>query len=508
MLREPQSALWGSEAIGGVISVSTPTPVSGRSLFVSAEGGSLGTYRASTAANLGNDIAAISGAASYVATDGIAISGKPGGIRNGFDNLVLSLKGVLHPTPDSELGAVVRYTDATNRFDDSGADGLPLDARNATTNRALAVRGYADAHLGGGAVDLHGEASYVDTNDLNRVERVQTNASAATRTRFVGQASGHRMTGAVAHRLTGAVEYEEQVFTASDTIYGGLTNQRDRRDQTSGVGEYRIEWLKRAAASISVRHDANSGFADATTVRAAAAAQVGHGFDAHGSYGEGVSDPNFSQQFGFFPGSFVGNPRLKPERASGFDAGAGWRRKAASIDVTYFRTNLTSQIVGTFDNATFLSSVANAVGRSHRQGVELSAEAKPRPWLRASATYTWLDASRPDAAPGVQVREPRRPEHSGSVTLTAEHGPARLAFTTAYVGDHGDTRFYGAPAYQSVPVTLSAYWLASVAGALTVGHGVEVTAQIENAFDQRYADVFGYRTPGLTAYGGLRASFR
>ena len=508
VLRGPQSALWGSAALGGVISVTTPTPVAGRSLFVSAEGGSLGTYRASTAANLGNDVAALSGTASYVATDGIAISGRPGGVKNGFDNLVLSLKGVLHPTHDGELGAVVRYTDATNRFDDTGADGLPLDARNATTNRALAVRAYADVHLAAGALDLHSEASYLDTNNLNRVDGAQTNASAATRTRFVGQASGHATTGEFTHRLTGAIEYEDEVFTANDTIYGGATDQRDRRDQTSGIGEYRIEWGSNAAASVSVRHDANSGFADATTVRAAAAAELGHGLNVHGSYGEGVSDPTFFDQFGFFPGSFVGNPALKPEGSSGFDIGGGWRRKVASIDVTYFRTDLTNQITGTFDNVTFLSSVANAVQRSHRQGVEVAAEARPLAWLRASAAYTYLDASNPVLATGVQLRAARRPEHSGSVTLTAEHGPITLAFTTAYVGDRGDTRFYGAPDYQSVPVTLGGYWMASVAGSLKGGHGVELTARIENALDQRYQDVFGYRMPGLTAYGGLRASFR
>lgn len=508
VLRGPQSALWGSAALGGVISVTTPTPTTGRSLFVSGEGGSLGTYRATTAANLGNDIAALSGTASYVATDGIAISGKPGGVRNGFDNLVLSLKGVLHPTPDGELGAVVRYTDATSRFDDVGADGLPLDAHNATTNRALAVRAYADAHLASGALDLHTEASYLDTNNLNRVDGQFTNASAATRTRFVGQASGHVTTGDITHRLTGAVEYEEQVFTANDTIYGGGTNQRDRRNQTSGIGEYRLEWANRADASVSVRHDANSGFADTTTVRAAAAAQLGNGLNAHGSYGEGVSDPTFFDQFGFFPGSFVGNPKLKPEGSSGFDIGGGWRRKDASLDVTYFRTNLTNQITGTFDNTTFLAGVANAVQRSHRQGVEVAAEARPLAWLRASATYTYLDASNPVLATGIQLRAARRPEHSGSVTLTADRGPATLALTTAYVGDRGDKRFFGAPNYQSVPVTLGSYWLASVAGSLNVGHGVELTARVENAFDQHYQDVFGYRTPGLTAYGGLRTRFR
>ena len=508
VLRGPQSALWGSEAIGGVISVTTPAPVAGASASARIEGGSLGTYRAAAAANLGTAATALAATASYVATDGIAISGRPGGLRNGFDNLFLTLKGVVHPAPGGELGAVVHYADATTRFDDTGDDGLPRDARNASTNRALGVRGWADAHPFGDALDAHIEASWTDSDNLNRVERAFTNSTAATRLRFVGQMAGHWTTGALTHRLTGAAEYEEQVFTARDTATGPLSiTQRARREQTSGIGEYRIEWAARAAASVSVRRDLNSGFANATTVRAAGAAQLGRGVGLHGSYSEGITNPNFTEQFGYFPGAFVGNPNLRPERAQGFDAGAGWRRAAASVDVTYFRTDLRSEIVTVFTPA-FLATPANALGRSHRQGVEVSIEARPLSWLRAAASYTYLDATQPDVGAGAQVREARRPEHSGSVTLTAEHRRGTFAFTTAYVGDRGDTRFYGYPDYQSVPVTLRAYWLASVAGSLSVGHGVELTGRVENAFDQRYQDVFGYTTPGVTAYGGVRARFR
>jgi len=425
-------------------------------------------------------------------------------IRNGFDNLTLSAKGVLHPSPEADLGAVVRYTDATARYDDIGADGVPVDARNATTNRALAVRAYADARPVGELIDLHIESTYLDTNDLNRTARVFQNATAATRLRFVGQASLNLKTGALTHRLTGAAEYEEPRFVATGPDFGIPTDQRVRRNQTSGIGEYRVQYLDRAAASVSVRHDVNSGFANATTVRAVASARLPAGFDLHGSYGEGVSDPTFTQQFGFFPGLFVGNPLLRPERSKGFDAAAGWRVARGGFEVTYFKTDLTNPFVDTFDSVTFLGGITNGTGRSHRQGVEVAADAKPLDWLKLSATYTYLDATQPTLPDGSVAKELRRARHSGSASVTAERDRATLAFAAAYVGDRADSNFATFP---TTPVTLGSYWLGSVSGAYRLTRKVEFTGRVENAFNSHHQDAFGYRTPGITAYGGVRLAF-
>jgi len=240
ILRGPQSALWGSEAIGGVIAVTTPAPPSsGERLSVLAEGGSLGTYRAAAEGGIGNDTCGLSAATSYVATDGIPIS-PTGTLRNGFDNLTLSAKGVLHPSPQAELGALVRDTDATSRYDNVGADRRPVDARNATTNRALAVRAYADARPAGELIDLHIESTYLDTNDLNRTARIFQNATAATRLRFVGQTNLNLKTGVLTHRLTGVAEYEQQTFQANGLNFGLPTDQRVRHDQLSCIGIARV----------------------------------------------------------------------------------------------------------------------------------------------------------------------------------------------------------------------------------------------------------------------------
>ncbi|MDT7933046.1 MAG: TonB-dependent receptor [Sphingomonadaceae bacterium] len=504
VLRGPQSALWGSEAIGGVVSVTTLAPGEGPRLSARAEGGSFGTYRFGAAGSVGDAHAGVSALAAYQATDGIDISGTPGGRRNGFDNLLLSAKAVAEPASWARVGAVVRWTDSTSRFDDFGSNGRPVDGTGATTNTAVSARGYAEATLLPGWT-ARADVTWFDAENRNRAGGVFQNLTIGQRVTAIGQTSYVFETGALKHRLTGAAEYRREFFRANATVGSGLagSNQRRSRDQISGVGEYRVDWADRAAASISVRQDGNQDFADATTVRAAGALKFGAGFTGHASYGEGVANPTFIEQFGFFPGSFIGNPALKPERSRGYDVGLGWTAKRLSLDVTWYQTDLEREITTTFQfvNGQFLSSVANGVGTSRRSGLEVQASAKPADWLTVAATYAYTDSLSPALAGGVRPREVRRPEHSGSVSVIAERGRGQLAFTAAVVGDRLDSDFATFPARS---VTMGQYALASVSARWRLAERADLTGRIENAFDARYQDVLGYRTPGLAAYGGVR----
>lgn len=505
VLRGPQSALWGSEAIGGVVSVTTLAPAVGIGGGARAEGGSLGTYRFSGNAQAGGATAGVSLLAAYQATDGIDVAGAPAGDPDGFKSLLLSAKATAAVTPWLDAGAVARWSDSTTRYD--GFDFLtarPADEPLATTNTLVALRGYLEAKALGDRWRTRAEVTFTDSANRNRDGGAFANRTDGDRLRLVGQTSLTFGAGGLQQRITGAVEYRDERFRSRSIDPSDLANQRAARDQLSGVGEYRIELAHRAAVSVSVRHDANSGFRDATTVRAAGAAQLGGGFGLHASYGEGVANPTFIEQFGFFPSSFIGNPNLRPERARSWDAGAGWARGGTRLDVTVFAADLKREIVSTFDFANFQSSVANAEGASQRRGVEATARLKPASWLTLDASYAYVDAETPRLADGLRPREVRRPEHSGSVSVVAERGRGLLALSAAVVGARQDLDFASFPAAQ---VRLGQYALASVSGRYRLSRRFALDGRIENAFDERYEDVLGYRTPGLTAYGGVKASW-
>ncbi|HMC92803.1 MAG TPA: TonB-dependent receptor, partial [Allosphingosinicella sp.] len=267
------------------------------------------------------------------------------------------------------------------------------------------------------------------------------------------------------------------------------------------VGEWKADWTGFLSTDLAVRHDSFSVFKDATTVRAAAVASLGGGFRIHAAYGEGIAQPTFYDLYGFFPGSFRGNPGLSPERSEGWEAGLRWDAARFSAGVTGFSARLKDEIVDVFDPATFLSSTANASGRSSRRGVEAEAQYRPSARFLLLANYTWLAADEQQAAGALLVREVRRPRHSANLVATGREGRLRWSATAAYVSARADTNFDVFPAER---VRLHPYLLASARIGWRLTKQLEAYVRAENAFDARYQDAVGYATAGRTIHAGLR----
>jgi vitamin B12 transporter len=246
-------------------------------------------------------------------------------------------------------------------------------------------------------------------------------------------------------------------------------------------------------------------FKDTTSLRGSLLAELGSGFGLAGSYAEGIAQPTFFDLYGFFPGSFVGNPSLKPESSRGFEASVRYRRGAFSAALTGYRQRLHDEIIDTSVAGTFLSSTANRPGASHRSGIEAELGWRVNDALRLSAGYAYLRATQPGAAPATQMRELRRPKQSGSVTLHGARGKFSYGASIAYTGARSDTDF---DVYPARAVSLHAYWLADLRVAYRINQNVELFARTANAFDARYQDAFGYRTQGSSAYAGLRLAGR
>src|SRR5579864_7141695 len=93
VVRGPQSALWGSEAIGGVIAVNGLDNAPGYG--ASAEGGSFGLARASASVAVTSGNADFSGAIGWQRATGIDSFGAPGGDKDGYSNLSGRLRGTV-----------------------------------------------------------------------------------------------------------------------------------------------------------------------------------------------------------------------------------------------------------------------------------------------------------------------------------------------------------------------------------------------------------------------------
>jgi len=128
VVRGPQSAIWGGEALAGAINIVTRRDEPGANASGFVEGGSFNTVNAG--ARIGGGGETLSGGASlsYLDTDGVNIS-RTGSEKDGYDNTTLSLNGAWKPTEDLQFGATARYTDASTKFDDFDFvnTGLPAD---------------------------------------------------------------------------------------------------------------------------------------------------------------------------------------------------------------------------------------------------------------------------------------------------------------------------------------------------------------------------------------------
>ena len=498
VLRGPQSALWGSQAIGGVISLTTRAPVRGSMFHGELQGGSLGTFRGGIGGGWADDSISISGQLSGLSTDGYDIA-RSGGDKDGYDNVTAHGRLEWRATPELTLLLVGRHQDSTSRFDGFNfVTGVPRDEPLETQSRQTAMRAEAALALFDGQWTTRASFMGVRADNINRRASSVQNRSDGERDLFRLQSTGRIQAGDLTHSLTGALDVETERFTSTDANPLAASNQRQRRRQTSLVGEYRLTASNGLAAGAAVRHDMNDRFADATTVRFDAVAPIGD-FRVRAAFGTGIADPTFFDQFGFFPGSFQGNPNLVPERSRSVEAGIGWARNGHSVDITLFDANLTNEIIGTFNSTTFIAGVANATGRSTRRGVEVAGQAVLAKGLTLNASYTYLDANQQQAAGNAVVREVRRPRHSGSVSIAYSGRVFDLSAAAAITGVRGDTDFA-----RFVPVTLPAYTLLTLAGSWHITPHIDLTARIENALDVTQVDVFAYRGPGITAHGGIR----
>ena len=496
VVRGPQSALWGSEAIGGVVAINgldDPSPARG-----SLEAGSFGFRRASASGGLISGTASLSAAVGFQRARGIdSFSGD--GDKDGYRNLSARLRGTLRLAPAVRLGASGFALTGRSEFD--GYDNLTGergDTLDFSRNRLTAGRIWADLGSPAGWSGRLGVSMLVATNKYRRDES-PINDNRGTRRTFDAQLVRPFTTGPVDHRLIVAVDLERETFRARDVIYGGATDQDRTRRHDSITAEWRGT-IGGFSGDVAVRRDAFNRFKDSTSLRASLLAEVGGGFAVAGSYAEGIAQPTFFDLYGFFPGNFVGNPSLKPEKSHGLEGSLRFRRDNIAASLTAFRQRLDDEIV---ENATFTSAI-NSETHSRRWGVEAEVAWQAHRALRLSTSYAYLKATQPTGALNRQLEEWRRPRHSGSLAADGHIGRWSYGGSIAYVGSHLDRQEVAPFAI----VRLDGYWLAGARIAYAVRPGIELFARGSNLFDEAYEDSADYRTEGRGLFLGIRLADR
>lgn len=505
VLRGQQSALYGSDAIGGVVQYITLTGAEAPGITLRAEGGSFGTGAggARAAGVIGQLDYAVS--ASYYHTDGTPNARN--GVRNlANDSLGANAKLIWTPSDIFKITAVGRYsyTKADTNNTSSAPPplfGLPVDSPGTYyDNNAFYGLVRADLSLMDGRWTTALTGQLADTKRLSYSSGAFSNGDKGQRYKGSLESAFRFDTGTVRHRVTGAVDYEREQFQTVSSSPFAFTGQRNT-DNVGVVGEYNFVVDDALSVTGSIRHDFNNRFADVTTWRGQASYKFATGTRIRGAYGTGVKNPGYFELYGYSDGVYIGNPNLKPEKSKGWEVGfdQSFAGNKASIGATYFNSRLTDEIYTTFPAPLFIASPANRTTESTQEGIEFFLTARPIQQLRVDGAVTYLHARENG------VVEVRRPDWIGSLNVTAFSRDERFegTLTVRYNGRQQDVAFTD-PSFIPVNVSLSEFVLVNLNAEYKLTDNIAVFGRVENLFAERYEEVFGYATAGRAAYGGVR----
>ncbi|WP_414901623.1 TonB-dependent receptor plug domain-containing protein [Sphingomonas flavalba] len=535
VLRGQQSALYGSDAIAGVVNYITLSGREAPGVSLRAEGGSFETLSA------GARVGGVAGTLDYALTGTyFHTGGTPtarGGNRDvGSDNAGASAKLVWAPSPDFKVTGVARYsyTDAELNASDGDAAspsfGYTIDSPGAhyrneafyglVRAEATAFDGHWTSALSFQIADTTRKGYDVPFSFLPRAGQTVGYAYGDKGRRYRGSyESTVRFGNAdVQNRFTFAVDAEREEFqnTSPPAIAGNFTGKR-HSDTLGFVAQYDVTLFDRLALGGSLRIDDNDLFSDSTTYRGQGSYRFGEGTRIHAAAGSGIKAPGFFELFGFSDGRYTGNPALRPERSEGWEAGVeqSFADRAVTLGATYFSNRFSDEIYTTYVQVggQYVATPDNRATATRQKGVEAYAQARLGDGWRVDASYTWLDAKQDqDVLPVVAFvptrfsgQAVRRAKHIASANLSwaPVDGPLSATLTVRYNGAQNDLAFVD-PAYVPELVRLRSFTLVNFNAEYRLTPAIALFGRAENLLDRRYEEVFSFATPGRAVYGGVK----
>lgn len=504
VLRGQQSALYGPDAIGGVIAYQSASGRARPGFGARIEGGTQGTVNGALRYGAYGDSWDAALSAVVVSTDGQP-NARNGTRDIGRDSYTLAGKGSVNVSGTLTLRAAARYIRTEGQTNDSDFDttsptfGFIIDSPGVTfTNEAI----YA---LAGAKLDtLDGRWTHDLSAQIANVSR-ETDSPFGITSASEGDRFKASYVSALAvaddHNLTFAADYEVEGFRNA-TPGGFVFDERREIEQVGLVGEYRYSG-EAFDVSAAIRHDFNDLFQDATTFRVGAGYRVTDTTRLRAAGGSGVKNPGFFELYGFVDGRFIGNAALRPEKSTGWEVGLDQQLgDTASVAVTYFDSELEGEIFTTFPPPNFIATPANRTTDSRQRGVEVSLNARLGEQFSLDAAYSYLDAEENG------VEEVRRPNHLASAALTWE-APDEAASATLVVRYNGQTPdvAFTDPSFVPVRVTLEDYTLVNFNARVKLTDSLAVFARVENLLGEDYEQVFSFVSPGRSAVVGVEARF-
>lgn len=483
ILRGPQSTLYGSDAIGGVINIVTKSGDDDIGGKIFLEGGSFNTVRGGAGIYGGDGKLGYNLSASGFYTDGISSADENDGNteRDGLESYNIYGKVTGNLSEIFQLEAMSRYSDNRAKFDSFGP--IDGDEISLVDEFSFALRGHLDLLDGRLSNIISGEYSEIDRKNIS--SGLQTFETTGKRVNFdylgvFEVSSDVTASGGLQHETTKSVQASDESF-----------------DLTSVFGELAFSGIDGLVITGGARYDDHKTFGDRTTFRVTGSyefAQTGTGLIAN--WGEGFKAPSINQLTFIctFCGATEPNTNLKPEIARGYEIGVEQPifEDRITLAATYFHLRIDDAI--DFDTAQ--GGYVN-LAKTKSSGVELRINAQIMDNVNISANYTFTDAI--DLIGNTRLpREPRN-RFSGHFDWQVTD-QLNAIVTVTHNGDEAQNEFSPVP-------LLDGWTRVDFKLSYEIIDDLSIYGRVDNILNEEYQHVPGYGTPDRSFFAGIRKNF-
>ena len=510
ILRGPQSTLYGSDALGGVVNIISKKGQGKPKFSLSSVAGSYGTIITSAGINGSTERMHYSLGTSYFRSDGFSSASanyegneEKDGYRNLslwgrlgfrlFDNLDVDLiLRTLNTQIDIDNGGGAQGDDPNN-VQDYNALFIKTQIRNLMLNNRWELK------LGLSLVDY--DRQYENPTDEAHLLDSENGFFKSKLFQIDWQ---NNLFLHETNTFTLGIDYQQEQGESeynSDGIWGPFSSIfPSRRAHVTGFYlQDQIRLANRFFATLGLRLDDHSQFGSAVTYRLAPAFFIeATQTKFRATYGTAFKSPSLYQLYA--PGTFlgpIGNAELNPEKSIGWDIGVEQQLLGGKVllGVTYFYNDYKDLI-----NFDFLQGYMN-IGKAESKGTEILIQAHPFDDVSFNATYTRTEAKDKDT----DVDLLRRPKHKFSAILNYNFQKrANINLTFIRIGEQDDMDFSTWP---STRLTLTGYSLLNAAASFNLTSSFQIFCRLDNIFNKEYEMIKGYGTPGFSVYGGMNFIF-
>jgi vitamin B12 transporter len=510
ILRGPQSPLYGSDAMGGIINIITKQERGKPRFSLSGFGGTYGTYSGNAEVSGSTPTIRYTAAATHFRTDGFSAASteyegntEPDGHRN----LTLSGRIGFDLSANIDLDFFTRWVDTETDLDMQGGD--YGDDPNSTQS-------YASRLLLGQFRSLFLRNSWEQTLKVSHVDYLRTSSNPVDDLNpFSSDESEFKS------QLL-KIDWQNNLYLhESNTLMFGVEHQKEKGEswyrseglfgpyeslfplqKAHNTGIYIQDQMKlrgRFFVTAGIRHDNHSQVQSSTTYRIAPACVIeSTGTKLKGTWGTGFKAPSLYQLYA--PATSwgpVGNENLKPEKSTGWDLGLeqNFLDNRLLLGFTYFSNRFENLI-----DYDFTLGYIN-ISKASTKGGEITCIVRPLHTLSVFTTYTRTDAKNTESGEYLL----RRPKHKFTIRTDWKFlERANIHLSLIYIGKRED--FYWLD-WTPTPVTLDSYTLLNMAASYDLIDSLQFYVRLDNILDTDYEQIKGYGTPGFSVFGGLRAHF-